>query len=282
MAAVQLNFSLNTPPKIKTVQLLGSWDNYRTQLPLTRTAAGKYASWAGKFRFQSSMLKPGQRYWYYYILDGHHVYHDVNKESTVEKTTRRTLNILDVPRDAAPAATTTSSHARVASQTIPKGRALSPSKIQHPKPSKPYESRRFCENGYVATQRAMDALNTRFAHAALSDSDSDISASPTSSTSGRSMFSSRGGSTSPTSSVSSMSSGGGGASPCTCQRFGITAAGQRVRIHCGGKRCGGASPCVSSASSDSSSSCSSSDSEEEEEYRRARAYVRRGEVRVRR
>ncbi|WEW59830.1 hypothetical protein PRK78_005311 [Emydomyces testavorans] len=178
MAALQLNFSLTTPPKVKTVHLLGSWDNYHGQLPLSKTSSGKSASWAGKFRFQQSMLKPGQRYWYYYILDGYHVYHDKTCESTVERTTKRTLNILDVPRNMS--GQKSSAPPKGAGHEIPTGRALSPSRIQHPKPSKPYESQRFCEKAFV-TQRTMDALNARFKAADLSDSDSDISTSPPSS-----------------------------------------------------------------------------------------------------
>ncbi|EFW13235.1 hypothetical protein D8B26_004151 [Coccidioides posadasii str. Silveira] len=266
MAALQLNFTLDTPGKVKTVHLLGSWDGYRGQLPLSKTfSGGKSASWAGKFRFQSSMLKPGQRYWYYYILDGYHVYHDPDCESTVERTTKRTLNILDVPANMGQKS---SSRTSAPSSEVARGRALSPSRIQHPKPSKPYESRRFCESSHV-TQRAMDALNARFQAADLSDSDSDISSSPSSA------FSSslRGGSTSP----SSISSFSDSSSSCSCQLYAITSSKERVRIHCGGKRCGGSSPCDSSGSD--FDSCSS-DSDEEYEY--ARPQLLRQNIRIRR
>ncbi|EEP77292.1 predicted protein [Uncinocarpus reesii 1704] len=265
MAALQLNFTLDTPAKVKTVHLLGSWDGYHGQLPLSRLSSGKYSSWGGKFRFQPSMIKPGQRYWYYYILDGYRVYHDPDCESTVERTTKRTLNILDVPANVAkrPAPQATPQ-----SPAIPQGRGLSPSRILHPKPSKPYESQRFCEKAY-ASQRTMDALNARFRATDLSDSDSDISSSPSSN------FSSsvRGGSTSP-SSISSLSDTG---SPCSCQRYGVTASGERVRIHCGGKRCGGSSPCESSSSDFDSCSADS-----DEEYQHVRAQLRRQHIRVRR
>lgn len=65
MAAVQLNFSLRTSPNVKTAHLLGSWDNYAVQLPLSNAKAG---SWKGTFRFQGSTLELGQRYWYYVSL----------------------------------------------------------------------------------------------------------------------------------------------------------------------------------------------------------------------
>ena len=68
MAAVQLKFSLRTSSNVKTVHLVGSWDNYSRQLPLS--ADEKPGAWVGKFRFQTSMLQLGSRYWYYVSLSG--------------------------------------------------------------------------------------------------------------------------------------------------------------------------------------------------------------------
>jgi hypothetical protein len=64
MAAVQLNFTLRTSSNCKTVHLIGSWDSYKSQLPLSKDSA-KQGGWKGTFRFQGSTLKPGSRYWYY-------------------------------------------------------------------------------------------------------------------------------------------------------------------------------------------------------------------------
>ena len=66
MSATQLSFALSTSSKTKTVHLLGSWDNYSGQLPLSQKDKGK---WKGTFRFSTSTLKPGSRYWYYVRLD---------------------------------------------------------------------------------------------------------------------------------------------------------------------------------------------------------------------
>jgi len=100
MAAVQLSFSLRTSSGVKTVHLLGSWDNYSGQLPLSKDrTVSKSGGWKGTFRFQGATLQPGQRYWYYYIIDGYHVSHDPGQSSTTEPTTGRILNILDVPHD---------------------------------------------------------------------------------------------------------------------------------------------------------------------------------------
>lgn len=64
MAAIQLKFHLRTSPNVKTVHLVGSWDNYSREAPLSCDHS-KPGAWTGKFRFQSSMLKSGGRYWYY-------------------------------------------------------------------------------------------------------------------------------------------------------------------------------------------------------------------------
>lgn len=263
MAAVQLNFSLRTSSSVKTVHLVGSWDNYSRQLPLSKDSS-KSGAWAGKFRFQSSVLQLGGRYWYYYIMDGYHVSHDPAVEYTVEPTTGRKLNVLDVPGGKT-SSSHRSSNARRESVDIPKGRALSPSKIQHPKPSKPYASRGIREGTTFPT---VDELTDRFSHSRLSDSDS-YSSSPPSSVG--SSVSSRTDSTSP----SSLSSLSDPSSPvCRCERYGITRKGDRVKLDCGGSRCG-------YLDSSEGSDCSS-ESESDSEYRAARRGARRQGIVVRR
>lgn len=222
-----------------------------------------------------------------YIMDGYRVSHDPAVEYTVEPTTGRKLNILDVPggkKEAAPApapATKTkhaSSHRQSQSHAqgqtasdIAKGRALSPSKIQHPKPSKPYASRQLREADFAPT---VDDLTKRFAGSRVSSSSSDeegeLSSSPPSSV-GSSLSSRSSGSTSP-SSLSSMSSDP--PTPCRCERYGITRKGDRVKLDCGGSRCG-------YVTESSEASCSESE-ESDEEYRQARSAVRRQGIVVRR
>jgi hypothetical protein len=221
MAAIQLNFSLRTSANCKTVHLLGSWDNYAGQLPLSKDSA-KSGSWKGAFRFQNSMIQKGQRYWYYYILDGYHVSHDPAKEHTVEPTTGRKLNVLDVPT----AATTVKSsrHSRSESKSIPKGRAVSPSRIVSPRPYRPGQTKHIISG----ETSSLDQLSARLKQVEIddeSDDDSDADSDVPSLTSSRSSASSP-------SSVSSTSS------CCTCERYGITRAGNRVLLDCGGSRCG--------------------------------------------
>lgn len=110
----------------------------------------------------------------------------------------------------------------------------------------------------------------RFAGSRLSDEYSLSNSPPSSVGSSLSSRSSRSsGSTSP-SSLSSMSDP---ASVCRCERYGITRKGDRVKLDCGGSRCG-------YVTESSEASCSESDSDEE--YRRARRGVRRQGIVVRR
>lgn len=252
MAAIQLNFSLRTSSGCKTVHLLGSWDNYAGQLPLSKDPK-KSGGWLGCFKFQGNTLKQGQRYWYYYIIDGYHVSHDPAKDHTTEPTTGRKLNILDIPGKAKSSSTShqTSSRSstardqrRISTQSIPKGRSLSPSKIIAPKPNRPHETRQVINTQYDKT--TLEALSSRFARHTIS---------PASSTDDDSEFDSDNDSdvpslTSRSTNSSSPSSVSSGSSCCTCERYGITRSGDRVKLDCGGARCG---------YSDDSSECSSED-----------------------
>jgi len=256
MAAIQLSFSLRTSANCKTAHLLGSWDNYSGQLPLSKDSK-KSGGWVGTFKFQGATLKQGSRYWYYYIIDGYHVSHDPAKEFTTEPTTGRKLNILDIPAGKASASASQSSasskrHSRRVSSDIPKGRALSPSKIQAPTPVKPNQTRQIVAGNYEPA--TVEALTSRFSLATIengdsSDYDSDDSGSDVPS------LTSRSSSSSSPSSVSSTSS------CCTCERYGITRAGDRVKLDCGGARCG---------FSDSSDECSSEDDEAYEAHQTRR------------
>ena len=61
---------------------------------------------------------------------------------------------------------------------------------------------------------------------------------------------------------------------CSCERYGITRKGDRVKLDCGGSRCG--------YMTESSEASCSEESDSDEEYRRARAGVRRQGIVVRR
>lgn len=273
MSAIQLSFSLRVSSGVKTVHLLGSWDNYTGQLPLSKDkTSSKSGSWKGTFRFQPQSVEAGQRYWYYYIIDGYHVSHNPSEESTVEPTTGRALNILDVPKHKSSSKSSSSSsssksssrHSRDSHKSsssrksrdslsvdIPKGRPLSVSQIKAPKPVSPGATRHILDVDFDEND-----LSSRFAATGIYDDeyDEDVitdfgASSPVSSVG--SGFSYRSDSSSPNSSVSGYSTPASDCSSCTCERYGITRKGERVRIDCGGSRCS------------YSDSCSE---EEEEEY----------------
>lgn len=270
MAAVQLSFSLRTSSGVKTAHLLGSWDNYAGQLPLSKDkTSSKSGAWKGTFRFQGTTLQAGQRYWYYYIIDGYHVSHDPSQASTTEPTTGRVLNVLDVPSEKSEKSEKSSKSSKSSSKShsskhtssstrresrrdsaslsldIPKGRPLSVSKIQSPKPMNPSATKYILQDYNAPT---VEELTSRFSSTTVDDYDYDLSTSPPSSVG--SSLSSRSDSSSP-SSASSLSDDSS-ASDCSCERYGITRGGDRVKLDCGGARCG---------YSDESDSCCSSDDE---------------------
>lgn len=197
--------------------------------------------------------------------------HDPAKEYVTEKTTGRKLNVLDVPggkdgsggRPQRPEVKTqglkSSGGGGRHSREIPQGRALSPGKIVHPKPSKPYESRHLREADYDTSP--IDELEDRFAATRISDRHQNAKyASSPSELSDDSTSSGTAFSRSSPSSLSSLSD-----KSCRCERYGVTRAGQRVKLDCGGKRCGYV---VSSGSECSSEATDSSEDERERERER--------------
>jgi hypothetical protein len=289
-SSIQLSFSLRVSSGVKTVHLLGSWDNYVGQLPLSKDkTSSKSGSWKGTFRFQNATLEAGPRYWYYYIIDGYHIAHNPSVESTTEPTTGRELNILDVPSgshkssSSSHKSSSSSSHksssksssrhsssssskdkdshkssrshrsSRSSSSDIPKGRPLSISQIQAPKPMAPHATKNILHADYY-NQEELEELTARFGSTGLDeDIYTEFSTSPVSSSG--SSLSYRSDSSSPSSSLSGYSTPSSDYSTCTCERYGITRKGDRVKIDCGGARCG----------YDDDSSCSSGASDDEYE-----------------
>lgn len=278
--ATQLSFSLRTTSGVKNVHLIGSWDSYAGQLPLSRDrSSSKSGAWKGTFKFQQSMLEPGQRYWYYYIIDGYHVSHDPAQASVLEPTTGRTLNVLDVPHPRSKHSSSSSKESHSSSGgskhkssssshhhsskrsskresrrdslslslEIPKGRPLSISQIQSPKPITPHATKHILESEYngLSTSayshpqtQTVEELTSRFSSTTISDysyDGYDYQSSPPSSVG--SSLSSRSDSSSP-SSASSYSDYSSSGSACTCERYGITRGGDRIKLDCGGTRCG--------------------------------------------
>ncbi|KAF2150827.1 hypothetical protein K461DRAFT_183392 [Myriangium duriaei CBS 260.36] len=259
MTAIQLNFTLRTNPKCRTVHLVGSWDGYKTSYPLGKDSS-RDGGWKGTFRFSAPIMVPGARYWYYYIIDGTHVSHDPAREATIEPTTGRKLNILDIPGSRS--STTTSSHgySSHSSKKGARGRGLDPSQIAHPHPNRPYETQAFRTEKF--SSREMEALSRRYAAQRLSDSDSCSSDSDSPGRYSDTSYSSRSSYNSSPSSVSSLGSpitptggspigygaysytskaavGLGISGVCNCRGVMLMKDGSRMPINCGGRICGG-------------------------------------------
>ena len=283
MAAIQLSFTLKTSSSCKTVHLLGNWDHYKGQLPLSKDSSGKPGSWKGTFRFPSSTMQQGKRYWYYYIIDGYQVSHDPSSASTVEPTTKRTLNVLDIPgakgeKPSLSVNTSTSRSNKLPSKrdsthaNVPHGRSLSPSKIISPRPQKPHEARKLANARYSGAD--VDKIAKKLGGTRISDSsfsssdddssdysDSEIESDASSDLPSLTSNSSRGSPLSPRSPASPASS------VCSCDRWGVSRSGHKVKLDCGGSRCG------------SSGSDLSSDSEGEYVKQTAKLDARKGEAR---
>lgn len=278
MSTIQLSFSLRVSSGVKSVHLLGSWDSYAGQIPLSKDkTSSKSGSWKGTFRF-SGNLQAGQRYWYYYVIDGYHVSHNPSEASTVEPTTGRSLNILDVPKDKHSKLSSSSKHSSSSSSKhssssssskhssssksssrhsssssssaakdskrssghndVAKGRPLSVSQIKAPKPISPQATRHILDSNFD-TGETIDELTARFNASGFHEDDmvADFASSPASSTGSSLSYSSD--SSSPSSSLSGYSTPASDySSNCTCERYGITRKGDRVKIDCGGARCG--------------------------------------------
>jgi hypothetical protein len=261
----QMSFSIRVSSSVKTVHLLGSWDNYVGQLPLSKDKnASKSGTWKGTFRFNGT-LEAGQRYWYYYIVDGFQCTHNSHEEYTTEPTTGRKLNILDTPKSKSSSSSSSDKHKsshksssrsshsskdksskhRSSHSDIPKGRPLSVSQIKAPKPQSPHATKHILDSDYD-----VDELSHHFAAAGIDEYDEDIitdfSSSPLSSSDSGSDLSYRSDSSSPNSSLSGYSTPDSDCSSCTCERYAITRRGERVRLDCGGERCGYGDSCSSS------------------------------------
>ncbi|TKA55113.1 hypothetical protein B0A55_12766, partial [Friedmanniomyces simplex] len=79
-----VTFLFKAPPQVRTVELLGSWDNFTHPYRMHHDRRRGTGSWSGCFRFanivfdgdtadwnkpRSGGLKQGGVYWYYYRLD---------------------------------------------------------------------------------------------------------------------------------------------------------------------------------------------------------------------
>jgi hypothetical protein len=169
------------------------------------------------------------------MMDGYHVSHDPARQHTVEPTTGRKLNILDVPASKSAASSSSSKRStRRYSRDIPRGRGVSPDEIVSPRPQRPGQTKKIVDAQFA--QATLEQLSSRLGRASLEDSDDDDSEDDDESDVDSDCPSLSSGSS--RSSCSSPSSVSSTSSSCTCERYGITRAGNRVKLDCGGSRCG--------------------------------------------
>ncbi|KAJ6160498.1 hypothetical protein N7470_003894 [Penicillium chermesinum] len=108
-----MTFLLTTNPDIRSVKLLGSWDNFSKPYSMERDRRVGPGYWRGCFQFTDIMadgshdhaqwradgLKMGCTYWYYYILNENIEFYNENEKFTTKcpLLPGRPLNILNVP-----------------------------------------------------------------------------------------------------------------------------------------------------------------------------------------
>jgi hypothetical protein len=167
------------------------------------------------------------------MMDGYHVSHDPARQHTVEPTTGRKLNILDVPLGKSSSSSSNKRSSRRYSRDIPRGRGVEPAEILSPRPQRPGQTKNIVDAQFA--QATLD-LAHRFGKASLEETDEESEEEDDESDIDSDCPSLSSGST--RSSCSSPSSVSSASSSCTCERYGITRAGNRVKLDCGGSRCG--------------------------------------------
>ncbi|KAL9598542.1 MAG: hypothetical protein Q9219_004444 [cf. Caloplaca sp. 3 TL-2023] len=115
MAATTLNtFILRLPHSVRTVDLIGSWDNFQQAYPLQRDRRAGPGHWRGCHSFKNITcdghsldpsisrdggLRMGGTYWYFYRLDGEVEQHDRAEPSITDcpLLPGQRVNVLEVP-----------------------------------------------------------------------------------------------------------------------------------------------------------------------------------------
>ncbi|ERF72168.1 hypothetical protein EPUS_02959 [Endocarpon pusillum Z07020] len=109
-----MTFLVQTPPSIRSVNLLGSWDNFSKPYPMKRDSRLGAEHWSGCYNFENIVcdgrveqacgrrqggLKMGGRYWYHYQLDNDIEFHNPAEPSTTAcpMLPGQPVNVLDVP-----------------------------------------------------------------------------------------------------------------------------------------------------------------------------------------
>ncbi|KAF2845668.1 hypothetical protein T440DRAFT_258845 [Plenodomus tracheiphilus IPT5] len=109
-------FLFHCPPALRSIVLLGSWDNFSRSYPLELDARRGRGIWKGCFTFsdiicdgdldeqstrRDGLLKMGGTYWYYYKVDEDEECHNPSEPSTTvcPLLPGQRLNVLEIPRE---------------------------------------------------------------------------------------------------------------------------------------------------------------------------------------
>ncbi|KAH9869913.1 hypothetical protein J1614_006834 [Plenodomus biglobosus] len=109
-------FLFHCPPALRSIVILGSWDNFSRPYPLELDARRGRGIWKGCFTFsdiicdgdldeqstrRDGLLKMGGTYWYYYKVDGDEECHNPSEPSTTvcPLLPGQRLNVLELPRE---------------------------------------------------------------------------------------------------------------------------------------------------------------------------------------
>jgi hypothetical protein len=117
-----VTFIFKAPPNTRTVELLGSWDNFRQPYTMRNDRRRGHGIWSGCFRFydiifdgegeqlsfnqkpRTGGLKQGGTYWYYYRLDYDVEAYDDSKDYTTgcPLLPGQLVNVIEVPVEIVP------------------------------------------------------------------------------------------------------------------------------------------------------------------------------------
>ncbi|KAJ5788964.1 uncharacterized protein N7518_005975 [Penicillium psychrosexuale] len=107
-----MTFLLITRPEVRSVKLLGSWDNFSKQYAMERDLRVGPGNWRGchtftdmigdgpdKTQWRTGGLKMGGTYWYYYLLDNDIEYYNESEPMTTmcPLLPGQPMNVLNVP-----------------------------------------------------------------------------------------------------------------------------------------------------------------------------------------
>ncbi|KAF2194778.1 hypothetical protein K469DRAFT_686739 [Zopfia rhizophila CBS 207.26] len=172
MASTTLvTFFFDGPAAARTVELLGSWDNFDKPYQMKRDRRRGSAIWSGCYTFEdiicdgdldnlggrrNGALKMGGTYWYYYKVDDDDEYHNPSEPSTTicPLLPGQRLNILEVPTESRSRSNSASSTSSSTFTRNPDDKYLTPV------PPKPLPSLRLgdlCQQPYSVSMHSIGA-----------------------------------------------------------------------------------------------------------------------------